>query len=84
MLIFGGGSTLPMSMIVEYGAILKVDFRRLGLSQRKSEFFNTIAAQLTFKRKIRGPRGSFVSCTIRVALLAPDIVEAILQGRQHI
>ena len=31
-----------MSMIVEYGAILKVDFRRLGLAQRKSEFFNTI------------------------------------------
>jgi hypothetical protein len=29
-------------MIVEYGAILKVDFRRFGLPQRKSEFFNRI------------------------------------------
>ena len=35
-----------MSMIVEYGAILKVDFRRLGLSQRKSEFFNRIGREV--------------------------------------
>ena len=32
-----------MSMIVEYGAILKVDFRRFSLPQRKSEFFNRIS-----------------------------------------
>jgi hypothetical protein len=37
-------------MIVEYGAILKVDFRRLGLSQRKSEFFNTIGQKRTIAR----------------------------------
>ena len=42
LLFFGGRSTLPMSMIVEYVAILKVDFRRFRLPQRKSEIFNTI------------------------------------------
>jgi len=36
-------------MIVEYGAIVKVDFRRLGLSQRKSEFFNRIGKSRPLK-----------------------------------
>jgi hypothetical protein len=35
-------------MIVQYGAIVKVDFRRLGLSQRKSEFFNRIGRKHEF------------------------------------
>jgi hypothetical protein len=41
-------------MIIEYVAILKVDFRRFGLSHRKSEFFNTIDSLL--------PVGGLKSC----------------------
>jgi hypothetical protein len=41
-----------------------------------------ISAQPTFKRKNRVPRASFVGRVIRLALLAPDIVEAILAGKQ--